>query len=192
MNESDYTVCAIDTETSGLDPRLHEVLSLCIMPVNDKFEDLGLTLNLRIRANNPVDAKAIAINKLDPTVGIAKSEAWKTIREWRRKNLITKIVPLGHNISFDLMFLKTLMPNPTDFQDIFHYRFKDSMIMAQIINDVHFARKSVKFFNAVGLEKVSERLGIQNMVAHSAESDARTSLLCYKKMLGMLAIVEPT
>ena len=189
MNESDYTICAIDTETSGLDPRIHEVLSLCIIPIKDDFTDLGLTLNLRIRAVNPVDPKAIAINKLDPTVGFSKSDAWKALKEWRRKNLITKIIPLGHNISFDLMFLKSIMNTPADFSDLFHYRFKDSMILAQIINDIHFTQKGCKYFPSVGLDKVSGHLGIQNMIAHSAESDARTSLLCYKKMLGMLTII---
>jgi DNA polymerase III subunit epsilon len=186
--ESDYTICAIDTETSGLDPRLHEVLSLCIMPVNDQLDDLGIALNLRIKAVNPVDPKAISLNHLDSTVGFTKSEAWTRIKEWRKKYGIVKIIPLGHNIAFDIMFLKTLMPNISDFQDIFHYRFKDSMILAQIINDVYYRTNHIKYFQSVGLEKVSDKLGIPNSTAHSSESDARTSLLCYKKMIGMLEV----
>lgn len=186
--ESDYTICAVDTETSGLRPGLHEILSMCIMPLNDKFEPLGIDFLVRIKAMNPCDPKALEVNKLDPTVGMSRSEAHTKLKEWRKKYGIVKIVPLGHNINFDLPFIMMLFPRPEDFRDMFHYHNRDTMAIAQVINDLCIKKNLPKRFNSVSLAKVANALGIDSSSAHSTQGDCAMTVAVYNKMMGMLSI----
>lgn len=188
MNESDYTICAVDVETSGLRPGIHEILSMCIMPLNDKFEPLGIDFLVRIKAMNPCEARALEINKLDPTVGLSRNEAYTKLKEWRKKYGIEKIVPLGHNINFDLPFISLLFPRQDDYRDMFHYHNRDTMAIAQVINDLQILQNKPKMFTSVSLSKVADTLGINSSQAHSAQGDCAMTVAVYKKMMGMLII----
>ena len=188
INENEYTMCVVDCETSGLRAGLHEALSLCVMPINDKFERMGQPFNVRIKATNPVDAKAIAVNHLDPTVGFTKYEAWKKLKEWRKASMIEKIVPLGHNVTFDLPFILMLAYNPDEFRDMFHYHHRDTMAIAHLINDLRVSINQPKMFHSVSLTKVAATLGFNIKMAHSAEGDCEMTRLVYKKMMSMMVI----
>lgn len=191
-NESDYTICVVDTETSGLRAGIHEALSLCVMPLNDKFERMGQPFNVRIKAVNPCDPRALAINKLDPTIGFTKAEAWTKLKEWRKSAMIEKIVPLGHNIHFDLPFILMIAPSPEEFQDMFHYHNRDTMAIASIINDIRVNAGLPKMFQSVSLAKVAATFGFDTKFAHSAEGDCEMTRLIYKKMIGMLSCKTQT
>jgi DNA polymerase III alpha subunit (gram-positive type) len=158
------------------------------MPLTDKFERMGNPFNVRIKAVNPCDAKALAVNKLDPTIGFTKAEAWTKLKEWRKSAMIEKIVPLGHNPQFDLPFILMLSGNPEEFRDMFHYHNRCTMAMAQVINDLRTINNLPKMFNSLTLSKVAATLGIDTTFAHTAEGDCEITRLVFKKMLTLLVL----
>ena len=105
---------AIDLETTGLDPAHCEVLELAIVPLNEDFtvsSDIP-EFTARIKAKHPewIEQTAIDVNRLDPTEGKPLEEVRADLALWAEENGITGIVPLAHNLAFDLSFLKASFP----------------------------------------------------------------------------------
>ena len=92
-----------DVETTGLLPHTHEVISLC-MKSGDSI------LSLRIKASKPTDPEAMAINGLDPAVGMSKDEASTELINYLIDLGPGRHTLVGENIQFDAEFLKTILP----------------------------------------------------------------------------------
>ena len=103
-------IAAIDLETSSLDPARGEVLEIAIVPLNEDFTVSTVVPEFaaRIRAKHPerIEQTALDVNKLNPAEGKPLEEVRGDLALWAEENGITGIVPLAHNLSFDLDFLK--------------------------------------------------------------------------------------
>lgn len=173
-------ICAIDVETSGLNPGYHQIMELAIIPVGENWGGkLDDALHLRLRVSK-FDKEALKINGLRPLEGLTREEGHKAFYEWKIKNGIPKIVALGHNVVFDLSFMSNWLPSNDNSLHYIHY---DSMQLALAIN----AKKKV--FQGVSLKKIAETLEIKNEMPHSSLSDAITALNCYKAMIDKFIMV---
>ena len=76
---------------------------------------------------------AIDVNRLDPTEGKPLEEVHADLAQWAEENGITGIVPLAHNLAFDLSFLKASFPA---FSRIVSGHGRNSMRLAITRNDL--------------------------------------------------------
>lgn len=106
-----------DTETTGLDPVKHEPIQLAFLVLDGEFNPVCEPLQIRIRAERDPDARAMDVNKLDPTVGLTRFDAWHQIQEYVRSAYEQYSLPpeyqlmlMGHNVKFDLDMVYENMP----------------------------------------------------------------------------------
>ena len=85
-------LCAVDIETTGLDPLRDEILQLAIVPLNlrssqvlpDDVCEVRRPLNIRIKALMPerMSAEVRKITGLDPCEGLDLLDARQAVKEW--------------------------------------------------------------------------------------------------------------
>jgi len=137
--ELENTYLVIDSETGGLDPGQHSLLSVAgvIWEPGKKIEEL---FNFYVREDplcvipEAIEVNNINLNKvlkegLSP--GIACQEIYVKIRNYLGNSLINKIqLPIaGHNVGFDISFLKRLYRLSGieySYSDIFNHRSLDT------------------------------------------------------------------
>ena len=112
----------IDTETSGLDPKKHSVLSLSYIIYNVEDDKILTQGTYLIKHDNFVATpEALAINKLDMS-SIVKTGISETIMA----DELNRIINLhdcqfvsGYNVQFDVEFLKDIITLPRRVVDIY-------------------------------------------------------------------------
>lgn len=177
---------AIDCETSGLNPEVHEILSLSIILLNGEFEpeDKVPPFNIQIKATRAVDAAALQVNGLNPNKGVSINEAEKAFVEWMSiHNIDDSVIPIGYNVNFDIAFIKKHLP---EIAGRFSHHHRDVMQLVEIVNDLHQIKKGYKMFESCSLSKVLETLGMSAEGSHNALIDAKNTAKVYRHMLGML------
>ena len=119
---------AIDIETTGLDVELHEILDIAIVPLNEDFT-ISATMpefTARVRAEHPETAtvEALRVNGLNPAEGKNKKEVADEFRQWLFDCGIEKIIPIAHNLDFDMRFIFRAFPAESK---VFSRHGRDSM-----------------------------------------------------------------
>ena len=180
---------AIDLETTGLDPLRNEVLEIAIVPLNEDFTVSVVIpeFTARIKAKHPewIEPTAIDVNRLDPTEGKPLEDVRIDLAQWAEENGITGIVPLAHNLSFDLDFLKTSFPV---FSRIVSGHGRDSMRLAITLNDLARMQDGELRFPSVSLRSLKLALDIEGEVQHHALEDAKDAAHVYRKLTSMLRV----
>jgi DNA polymerase III epsilon subunit-like protein len=74
--------CAVDTETTGLDPEKHSVIEVCVLPLNSDYSInksiLPFNMQMQPIPGKVVDREAMTINKIDlPKVMTSCVDAYK-------------------------------------------------------------------------------------------------------------------
>jgi len=178
-------LAAIDLETTGLNPLKHDIIELAVVPLDRALkEDAALSPYVaRIRATHPenADPAALAVNHLNPEDGADPADVVADFRQWMTDYGITKIIPLGHNVEFDIQFLHyrfpELMPHFT------MSRAKDTMRLASVINDIAQTDSGMPFFPSMSLRNIMGVLGLEPENSHRALDDARETAQLYRAML---------
>jgi DNA polymerase III epsilon subunit-like protein len=186
-------MCVIDTETTGLDPMIHEIIQVCVLPLDSNLQPIKdiLPFNVLLRPEKPHLANSqamkihgISIEQLNK-IGIDKFKALDMFDEWWDKlNLpvYKKIAPLGQNWPFDAAFLKQWMGNES-FNQYFHYHFRDTCSTALFLNDYAAFHAEAVPFPKVNLKYLCSQLKIENLRAHSAVSDCVATAEVYRQMV---------
>ncbi len=157
----------IDTETGGLDPKKHSLLSIGLVCWDNG--KITKSKEIFIKENNYiVTPDALEINKINVSnlneIGITKEEADFQIKHFISCNFGRKeIIIGGHNTHFDMNFLKE--NNLDNFK--YNYRYIDT---ASILNFFYFLGLTKK--NLSNLKIACEAFKINNENPHSALSDA--------------------
>lgn len=192
-------VCAIDTETTGLIPGYHEIVQVAIVPLDASFrrrKDIA-PLNLLIKPLYPERAIGVpwsdefldTVNRygLEGAAAVEKFEQWYDSLKLPYKkygSIQNKVIPLGHNYSFDKGFLQAWL-GPENYDHYFHYHFRDSMISGLMRNDEAARKCEPVPFTRVGLGPMCRKLNVSNPDAHNALSDAVACAEVYRKLLLM-------
>lgn len=189
-------LCAVDTETTGTDPNYHEIIHLAIIPLDNWLEprkDLPLfDIKIQPQYMHRVDFKALEIsrNKLQEICdsGLESEKAYELFTHWFDKlklGLYKKIVPLGHNVStFDMPFIRQWMGNAS-YETYFHGFARDTMVVANYLNDVSDFHAEQTPFTELKLRAVAKALDIEifDGMTHDPVYDAYLAAQVYKKML---------
>jgi DNA polymerase III epsilon subunit-like protein len=185
--------CAIDTETTGLDPYENSVIELCILPLKSDYtinkSILPFNMLMKPIPGKKIEMDAMTVNKLDITKILTTClDAYKVadlLVEWFEKlGLPTykRIVPIAQNWPFDSGFLISWLGRKT-YDLLFARHFRDTMSMACSLNDMADMRGEKIPFPKVSLGALSKRFGIVNPDPHRALGDCVTTAAVYKQLL---------
>lgn len=188
-------LCAIDTETTGLDPHFHEIIQIAIVPLDHKMDVrkdiLPFYVNLRPDFPERMDREAMKINKIVDitTNSFDKIHAIDLLKEWIDKlkvpcnkyGIPKKITPLGQNFAFDKSFIIPWLGQAL-YDEWFDYHFRDTMTSALYLNDQASFHARDMPFHKVNLTWLCKQYCITNDRAHNALSDCVATAAVYKKM----------
>lgn len=154
----------IDTETTGLDPRQHELLSLGAIVMIDGVVTQSIEVKIKPRNIDQADQKALEVNGYTPY-------RWKYAIEGEHAASIIKhfflahqdAVLVGHNVGFDIRFLNA-------FADQFytHFQIPTPYIDTRDVCRVNLAPYGLA---SMSLDNICAFLGWKRRKAHTALSD---------------------
>lgn len=182
---------ALDTETGGLDPKLADVLTIYIAVVDENFKVLD-EVDLKMKPNDRlpvVEPGAMKVNGIDiqkhleDPETITYKEAAERISVMLKKHLkkngrFSNLIPLGHNIPFDLGFIHQHIMDKHAWEKFAHYRDIDTNPIVWLLKDSGWFPRDLG-----SLVSVVEYLGIPKRAAHNAKDDTLMCVDVYKKLL---------
>lgn len=193
-------LCAIDVETSGTVPGFHDLLQICVLPLDYKLdvwkektpfymeikpkrpENYGLKSEWRDEQEKKKNKQLMAhatVSGMDPY------QAADFFDEWFQKlnlGFEKRIAPLAHNWPFDRAFILDWL-GPESFSQFFDARYRDTMVTANFINDQADVRLEPYIFNKVSLGWLASVYYIDHPRAHDALEDCYVTSQVYKKMV---------
>lgn len=128
-------IIVFDTETGGLDPQEHSLLQVGILVCEDGVVLDKLKINI-IHENYVVTERAMEINRIDLTshTGSTAHEAVEEITAFVKKHFSKPAQVLGHNVPFDVGFLKELFKSVgANYDRVFSYRLLDTSSIARFL-----------------------------------------------------------
>lgn len=186
----------IDTETGGLTPQ-HSLLTLSCIGVDKDFDIIprmvpagDAKLYLKIKHDEyALTAGALAVNKINilehNATGVALTEARKTLLafldEVVRLSGRARLVPAGHNVGFDIQFVRANLLTDAEWDKYFTYPAFDTAAIA-------------RFFTAAGrhdggysLQRLRDKF-VPHMThdLHDAEIDNLTTIELARKLVELV------
>lgn len=185
--------CAVDTETTGLDPEANSIIEICVLPLNSDYTVnktvLPFCTQMQPIPGKRIDKEAMQINKIDLThLMLNCLDAYKVADlfiEWFEKLQLPqnkRIVPIAQNWPFDRAFLISWL-GVKSYELVFDRHYRDTMALALSINDIADTRNERIPFPKVSLGVLSKRFGIENPDPHRALGDCVTTAAVYKQLL---------
>ena len=174
-HEKQKILAAFDLETSGLDPAVHDIIEIAIVPLNPDFK----------RSEENADPESLKISGLNPFEGEDIQKVATDITKWMSDNHIERIEAVGHNLRFDLDFFQIKFPS---LFRIFSSHCHDSMQLAIVINDISLLQTGKKLFPSVSLRNLKLQLGMEDPVQHRSMNDALDAAKLYRRLQTKLII----
>lgn len=193
--------CAIDTETTGLDDRQHEIIELAIIPLGWDIEPHPhhSMVNVYMRPDRIEDADPESFTVTGKTLnermemGLDQGVVLDLLHDWYGNlNLSPKsrIIPIAHNWAFDKGFLEKWIGRE-GFNDMFSFEVRDTMLMANAFNDMAWWCDDDVPFPRKKLRECCATAGIpMHSNIHSALEDAKLCMQLYKYMLKLRTLTR--
>jgi DNA polymerase III subunit epsilon len=177
----------IDTETGGLDPGKHSLLSLGMVV----WEDRKIIDSQEILINDGVlcvTKEALSVNKIDiekhKQSAVSSSQAMDEILSFMGKHFPGqgKITLAGHNVHFDANFLRSFFSaNKKSFSEFFSHRIIDtSSILYYLYLAGHIKQR------ATSSDEAFELFNIKVEGRHTAIGDAIATAELFTRLLDLI------
>lgn len=179
----------IDTETGGLDPDVHSLLQIGYVIENPNWQTHRNEM-LISRHNYIATPEAMKINNLDLDLirekGKSEDYVTKQLINHISQTCKTRPVVIGHNVNFDINFLKALFKRTGySYEDTFNHRVVDTMSILRALNHAGIIPDTA--CNSAG---AFEFFGIDNKKAHTALADAEATRELYWRLISILGDLE--
>lgn len=186
-------LCAIDVETTGSDPDIHEIIQIAIVPLDSNLEHnesvpLFYT-NIAPERIEDADPRAGEVHGLDlytlASTAPSSDTVIRMLEDWFDSLPVEagkRIVPLAHNYKCEHDFISRWL-GVSLYDQMFHGHARDSMLMGVNINDRYAARGKTPPFRGLALNRMCKEFGIKNPQAHDALADAITCAKLYRELL---------
>jgi DNA polymerase-3 subunit epsilon len=177
----------IDTETGGLDPGKHSLLSLAMLI----WEDMEILDSKEILINDgilSVTEEALSVNKIDiekhKQSAVSSTQAMDEILLFIGKHFPHegKITLAGHNVHFDADFLRVFFSsNNKNFSEYFSHRIIDT---SSILNYLYLAGR-IKL-KAISSDEAFALFDIKVEGRHTALGDAMATAQLFTRLLDLV------
>lgn len=176
---SEYNLIAIDTETSGLCPRSNSILQVAFVPISLAVNPLSIDV-----VPESIAWQSVARDMFEPQMwkwrerAVSYEKASGVIDGWLSS--IGKCVLVGHNVGFDVSFLKQI--NNGGLPAMVHHRSIDTYTLA------HAAFSSARKPMPDGLTALLDyfEIRVPEKDRHTALGDAIATRYLYNKLMHML------
>jgi DNA polymerase III subunit epsilon len=172
----------IDTETGGLDPAEHAIMSLAAVVYHDGHIDESVAWLIE----DPTGVKTVNATNLNGLDGCGDSP-WKVVTELKqlllRHDMRGKVTLAGHNLPFDVGFLQRLYRlADADYDKQFNYGGLCTKTAALLLEQAG----RLKIDNS-SLVTVCEALGITVDASHDALADALNTAQVLRRLIERIA-----
>jgi DNA polymerase III epsilon subunit-like protein len=186
-------MAAVDVETTGTEPGYHEILQIAVLPLdnNIKVSDEHRFFYMNVAPKHPErqGKAARGKHKLDAhkmaAECITQERAADMLNEWFNNMQLPfgkRLIPLAHNWGFERgMMTHWLGIDRLD--EIFHPFPRDTMLFANMINDVYSWQGMEIPFHTVTLKAMCKRFEIPLENAHDALADCVATAALYREMI---------
>jgi len=181
----------VDTETGGLDPAQHSILSLGAVvyqdgEVLDRFYSVvneGINLSVTPGA---LKVNGFTVDSIERD-GLLPTEVLYDLGTFMKRWGLTKDVTLaGHNVNFDIGFIKRLFDKGgwgAKYTDVFSYRSIDTMAIAGFLSYAKLIKTS-----RVSLDNLLTEFHLKREEKdHNALEDAELAAKVFTAMVGLVS-----
>jgi len=169
----------IDTETTGLLPRVHEIISFGLIIAEDGQIIEEKEIFLKPEQLEKADPVALRINGYQSekwSGALSQRDALSQIAELltkvdEKEQKVNTVTVVGHNVSFDLAFLYGSF-----------WREQIDFLLPRHVIDTYALAKCNLGRRSNSLSALCSHFNIRNERAHSALSDARACFEVYKRL----------
>jgi DNA polymerase III subunit epsilon len=175
----------IDTETTGLSPRINKTLTVGMLLVDVEKDFLNILDESHTFVKHDIynhNSTAMKVHKIDmdmhEKMGVTPSLACNQINQFILKNQVQEIPIVGHNIGFDKGFLNALFDQGDSFAS-FHHESEDTMQIWRGLQKKEIVPTNIN----AKLGTIAEFFGIDHTKAHDALEDAKITAKVYHEML---------
>lgn len=193
-------LCAVDVETTGLDPRIHEMVQISILPLDTRFKMLTdiVPFSIYLKPYRPqcADPEALKVNNLSipklMRVGLEYDESLNLFEMWfaelklrpHADGEVRQIMPLGHNYSFDKAFIQAWMGREM-YDKYFHWHIRDTLAAATFLKDRFGLFGYRDPLPKISLSYLCTHLKIKRQRAHDSLQDCVATAEVYRKITKM-------
>ena len=165
----------IDVETTGLDAEVHEIIEIGLVIADNDFNVVSeFEVKIKPEHIETADPVALRVNKYnedDWEGAVTRTEALQVLSA-----KAVDCIMVGHNVSFDSLFLEKAFRRLNIPNKMFYYKLDTlSIAFAVGANDPDIEHLS--------LHSLCEHFCIENKNAHTALSDARATFELFKKLM---------
>lgn len=180
-----HNLAFIDTETTGTDPNLHEIIELAVIIARQvPREGKGPKLEIleecewKIKMQHPerAEEQALRVNGYNEVDWMFAIDRKKAMEEFAKKTQSCTFV--SHNLVFDYNFLMKAF-DETQIENRMHYAKIDTISLA--FARLYDAPQADKF----SLRALCELLKVENAKAHTALADTRALVQVYKRLMNV-------
>jgi DNA polymerase III alpha subunit (gram-positive type) len=184
------TYIALDNETGGVSDDSSLLTSyLAILDQNFQLMDeLDLTMKPKDGIYH-VNGEALGVNHINlvehDKVAITYQAAGTKLYEFLKKhtnNGVTKLIPWGHNVNFDIMGLQNNIITKNSWNHFVSYRVIDSGVCAQVMKIIGLLPDD----NKGSLEHLASFFKLEHGVLHTAKADTLLTIEVIKSMIKLL------
>lgn len=179
---------AFDVETTGLNPEVDEIIQLAYQVLDKDMNVLQSDVYYVWPKNTNVSDAAAKVNGYSSVKWSANRAMSQTDLYYTLQNVLgnyKRLVPLGHNVKFDLDFLKALFIRYQDdktLKDALSYHSFDTVGVSMFFDYAVYGR----FNGGYKLTDLTARFELDHGAAHTADSDIAATVLLFKKLTDLL------
>lgn len=186
-------LCVIDVETSGTIPGHHDILQVCVLPLDSRLEPrediMPFYCDIQPKRPETWDMKSSTVNRLTfakiAQTGIEPYKAADLFDEWLERLRLApgkRISPLAHNWCFDRGFIIDWLGRES-FNQYFDGRYRDSMVVSLFENDRADFKCEPYPHPKVNLTYLAKIYNIPHERAHDALGDCIATAQIYKRIV---------
>ena len=162
----------LDTETTGLDSKKHEIIELALIIIEDGERIYEKSFKIKPQHIETASPVALRINGYDEAVWAEEGYHWSLQSVERLAKHLEGTVIVGHNVKFDIGFLRAVFNRYK-----YSFRFPPEL-------DTKTLARLVWGFDKLSMDHIRENVeGMTKVGAHRALKDVEDCIFIYDKFI---------